>query len=189
MQTLSEGTDNHLILLAQKGDMKAFEELMKRHIHTIKSVISSKARFNPSMIDDSVQLALVKIWQRIETFNRTLSFEAWIKTVASSSHIDQLRKELRYQKYRNLYEVETSHKGKEFQDYDSSLEYWDSKKELVLEVINLLPPHQAQVIRLLFEGRSRKDIAKQLEKPISTIKTRISLAIKKIRASLVHQPC
>jgi len=182
MKISTESTDEDLIRLAQDGDMKAFEELIKRYIGYIRGVITRKARFNLSLVDDSVQATLLKVWKKIGTFNFKFSFASWINILASRCYVDTLRPDLSHQKLCASYEVAVN-QDKHTEEHNSLRERWQDKEALILEVINELPPLQAQVMRLMLDGLSQRDIAQKLGQPLGTVKTRMELAIKKMRDS------
>jgi RNA polymerase sigma-70 factor (ECF subfamily) len=59
------------------------------------------------------------------------------------------------------------------------------RRERVHEALRDLPADQAQALALaFFEGRTHQEIADSLQEPLGTIKTRIRLALKKLREAL-----
>ncbi len=56
------------------------------------------------------------------------------------------------------------------------------RRRLVQEACAPLPPEQRQVLELsYFSGLSHHEIARELDLPVGTVKTRIRLGIKKLR--------
>jgi RNA polymerase sigma-70 factor, ECF subfamily len=57
--------------------------------------------------------------------------------------------------------------------------------DIVREAMQELPPEQRRVLELAyFEGKSQSEIAAQLSQPLGSVKTRVQLGMKKLRARL-----
>ena len=58
-------------------------------------------------------------------------------------------------------------------------------RERIVRALATLPDNQRQVIELAyFEGYSQSEMAEKLSQPLGTIKTRVRLAMQKLRTSL-----
>ena len=59
------------------------------------------------------------------------------------------------------------------------------RRTKVREALEMLSPPQRQAIELAyFEGLSQSEIAERLQEPLGTVKTRVRLAMQKLRESL-----
>src|SRR5690348_13887075 len=87
----SSASDETLVKAAQKGDMAAFEELVKRHRDKIYARAFSMVRNEEDAIDLS-QEAWVKGWQRLVQFQGDSSFATWMTRIVINLCLDQLRK-------------------------------------------------------------------------------------------------
>src|SRR5918911_1100077 len=83
--------DEKLVRLAQRGDMKAFEELVARHRDKIYARAFSMIRNEEDAIDLS-QEAWVKAWQRLKQFQGDSSFLTWMTRIVINLCLDKLRK-------------------------------------------------------------------------------------------------
>src|SRR5213594_5030769 len=87
--------DERLVRLAQRGDMKAFEELVARHRDKIYARAYSMMRNEEDAIDLS-QEAWVKGWQRLKQFQGESSFATWMTRIVINLCLDQLRRQKRH---------------------------------------------------------------------------------------------
>ena len=84
-------TDVDLVRSAQKGDMRAFEELVARHRDKVYARAYSMMRNEDEALDLS-QDAWVKGWQRLGQFQGDSSFVTWMTRIVINLCLDQLRK-------------------------------------------------------------------------------------------------
>src|SRR6187399_392578 len=86
--------DEKLVRLAQRGDTRAFEELVARHRDKIYARAFSMMRNEEDAVDLS-QEAWVKAWQRLKQFQGESSFVTWMTRIVINLCLDQLRKQKR----------------------------------------------------------------------------------------------
>ena len=84
-------SDADLVQSAQKGDMRAFEELVARHRDRVYARAYSMMRNEDEALDLS-QDAWVKGWQRLGQFQGDSSFVTWMTRIVINLCLDQLRK-------------------------------------------------------------------------------------------------
>src|SRR6266581_7609358 len=87
--------DEALVRQAQRGDMRAFEELVARHRDKIYARAYSMMRNEEDAVDLS-QEAWVKGWQRVKQFQGESSFVTWLTRIVINLCLDQLRKQKRH---------------------------------------------------------------------------------------------
>src|SRR5436190_13575608 len=87
--------DEKLVRLAQRGDMRAFEELVARHRDKIYARAYSMMRNEEEAVDLS-QEAWVKAWQRLKQFQGDSSFSTWMTRIVINLCLDQLRRHKRH---------------------------------------------------------------------------------------------
>src|SRR6186997_1290440 len=90
----SAASDEQLVQAAQRGDLKAFEELVARHRDKIYARAFSMMRNEEEALDLS-QEAWVKAWQRLKQFHGESSFATWLTRIVINLCLDQLRKQQR----------------------------------------------------------------------------------------------
>src|SRR5262252_7225618 len=90
----SATNDETLVKAAQKGDMRAFEELVARHRDKIYARAYSMMRNEEEAVDLS-QEAWVKAWQRLKQFHGESSFGTWMTRIVINLCLDHLRRHKR----------------------------------------------------------------------------------------------
>src|SRR4026209_2764115 len=91
----SAANDESLVKASQRGDMRAFEELVARHRDKIYARAYSMMRNEEEAVDLS-QEAWVKAWQRLKQFQGESSFGTWMTRIIINLCLDQLRKHKRH---------------------------------------------------------------------------------------------
>ena len=125
--------------------------------------------------------SLLMVWRKSHLFDPTKAGPStWIFTIARNLRIDRFRKENRPELDPNdpalIPEAE--------QQADVALETKDREK-LVRKCLQSLPEDQREVVRLSYiEGLAHPEIAKRLEIPLGTVKSRLRLSFQKLRPML-----
>src|SRR5881394_806865 len=94
-QDMSVLEDVALVKWSQKGEPKAFEELVGRHRDKIFARAFSMMRNEEEALDLS-QEAWIKGWQRLNQFQGESSFVTWMTRIVINLCLDQLRKQKRH---------------------------------------------------------------------------------------------
>lgn len=132
--------------------------------------------------EELVQETFVVVWRKAELYDKNkATASTWIYTIARNLRIDRFRKEKRY-----LYKDEQFF-ATELVEEDTQLEaqHQNEISERVQTVLPLLPTEQATVIKLaFFEDASHSKIAQTLELPLGTVKSRMRLALARLRKLL-----
>ncbi len=177
-------SDEELMLAIQKRDGRALEMLLGRHRGLLRNVIMRVVNSHASA-DDTLQDCLVAIWNHADSYSAEKGAAlAWLVTLAKRKAIDYLRREVSYGGAKARLEAETGAHTFE-QNSDSE----DSDMARVLQQhIYRLPEKQQEVVRLGFlDGRSQREVASLTKTPLGTVKTRMDLALKKLRVAFRHQ--
>lgn len=121
---------------------------------------------------------MLKIWDKIEQFDETKSsLFTWISVIARNTAIDKVR--LKSYQNRNKTEDLEPH----VYDYGHS-ENNTSKIDVQRLTVNLDPKYKIVLDKMYLEGYSQSDIAKELDIPLGTVKTRLRKAISILRNEL-----
>jgi len=70
-----------LVALAQAGDERAFEDLVRPYCPRLRRVLLRVTR-DGEVADDALQEALIRAWQNIDRFQRRSSFFTWLTRIA-----------------------------------------------------------------------------------------------------------
>ena len=170
--------DEELLACVARGDRAAFAALFVRYAPKVKTYLMRLGASNASA-EDLAQDALLAVWRRSGTFDAARAkARTWIFVIARNAWIDRLRRE----------RVELAYVA--IPDPDPEVE--EAADEMVsrLEaearigsVLRTLPEEQRQVVLLsFFEERAHADIAEHLSLPLGTVKSRLRLALGKLRS-------
>ena len=169
---------------AQRGDMRAFEELVARHRDKIYARAFSMIRNEEDAIDLS-QEAWVKAWQRLKQFQGDSSFVTWMTRIVINLCLDQLRKQKR-QRAESIEHLDEELGGVERQMPTVTINPTEGleRSELRARIdraLNLLS-HEHRTVLILheFEDLEYKEIAKRMECSIGTVMSRLFYARRKM---------
>lgn len=129
--------------------------------------------------EDALDLVQETSFKALKNRNRLHNndhIRAWLYTILKNTYINYLRSS----HYRQL-----THDSDELNNYESHSSTTDPYNQLenkeLYEIIELLPGTYEKPIKMFLSGYSYKEIAKQMDIPIGTVKSRIHLGKKQIR--------
>lgn len=169
-----------LAAVALRQDREAFASLFQWFAPRVKRYMQRQGA-DPALAEDLAQETLVQVWRKAGQYDRAKAApSAWVFAVARNLRIDKLRRQ-------RLFEVElTEEADSEDENGDGhqrALDRLDAARLAAL--VATLPAEQSQVIRLgYFEGLSHADMCKALDLPLGTIKSRLRLALTKLRGAM-----
>jgi len=174
--------------LVAQAHTDAFTELYERYNRLVFSVALAIVGDKETAAEVTLDV-FVRLWQRAGTYRpEQARVSTWLTAITRHHAIDILRRE-RSQPEANetnwdrllLPSSATNHELEE--DVALSLQ-----RERVRSALAQLPEEQQQVLLLAyFKGYSQQQIAEALKQPLGTIKTRIRLAMQKLRQTLQEE--
>jgi RNA polymerase sigma-70 factor (ECF subfamily) len=176
--------DKALVAASQRGDMKAFEELIGRHRDKIYARAFSMMRNEEDAVDLS-QEAWVKGWQRLKQFHGDSSYLTWMTRIIINLCLDQLRKHKR-QRAESIEMLEEESGGVERQmpavviNPTERLERGELRKRIDKALALLSHEHRTVLILHEFEELEYKEIAKRMQCSIGTVMSRLFYARRKM---------
>jgi RNA polymerase sigma-70 factor (ECF subfamily) len=184
----SSADDPGLVRAAQRGDMRAFEELVARHRDKIYARAYSMMRNEEEAIDLS-QEAWVKGWQRLKQFQGESSFGTWMTRIVINLCLDQLRKHKR-QRTESIEAMSEESGGVERQmpvvtvNPTAGLERGELRQRIDRALGQLSESHRTVMVLHEFEEMEYKEIAKTMGCSIGTVMSRLFYARRKMAALL-----
>ena len=178
--------DETLVKRSQRGDMRAFEELVARHRDKVYSRALSMLRNEDDAVDVS-QEAWVKGWQRLKQFQGESSFLTWMTRIVINLCLDQLRKHKR-QKSESVEELEEESGGVERQmpvltvNPTAGLERGELRQKIDEALNKLTHEHRTVLVLHEFEELEYKEIAKRMACSIGTVMSRLFYARRRMAA-------
>jgi RNA polymerase sigma-70 factor (ECF subfamily) len=180
--------DETLIGLVARAHADALSELYDRYSRLVFSLawnlVGDQATAEEITLD-----VFTRIWEKAETYRAEQSkVSTWLTSITRYRSIDMLRRRGSRPEQYSVGWAELS------TDDLPSINGPEEATELVLQqqrvraAMAALPPDQKQVLALAyFKGYSHREIAEALNQPLGTVKTRIRLAMQKLRGLLLEE--
>ncbi|MBL6839444.1 MAG: sigma-70 family RNA polymerase sigma factor [Rhodobacteraceae bacterium] len=167
-----------MLMVSTKQDLSAFKQLFNHFAPRIKSFLM-KAGADPTMAEECSQEAMATVWNKAKLFDPArASASTWIFTIARNKRIDAIRK-IRRPEPDEL----TWPNGMEDAQEDA-LEL-KQQSEILADAIQNLPEKQRQLVeKAFFKELSHSEIALETGLPLGTIKSRIRLALERLRHAM-----
>lgn len=180
-------SDEALIASVAAGDSHALEQLYGRYSRVVYG-LSLRILNNPEHAEDVVQETFWRVWRRAATFqNSSGQFAPWLFGIARNLCIDELRRRQSRPAAQPV-EEQVFLAIPDLQPGIDELTWEAERRRLITSALSELPADQRQVIELAyFAGLSQREIAEQLDNPLGTFKTRVRLALQKLKGLLQHQ--
>ena len=175
-----------LVARVANGDQAAFEQLYEQSSALLFTLVS-RIVGNQGDAADLLQEVYLEVWRKASNYDHARGTPmAWLVTLARSRAIDRVRALGARGKgvTASLDDTPSSDliaAGTDAVDMLAAHE----RQALVGAAIKTLPPVQRQAIELAYyEGLTHVEISDRLNVPLGTIKTRIRLAMEKLRDGL-----
>lgn len=181
MATVADGVQDWSACIAQirdRQDAKAFAALFAHFAPRVKSFLM-RGGASESLAEECVQDAMATVWQKAHQFDPTrASASTWIFTIARNRKIDAIRRMRRP-------EPEDIGWGPEPEPDQEEAYALQQETDRLGEALATLPQKQRDLIqRAYFGDLSHTEIAAQTGLPLGTIKSRIRLALERLRHAL-----
>jgi len=164
-----------LVILAQEGDRQAFVRLfqgVQQSLYRAACVILQ----NDQDACDATQEAALKAFRFLRSLRQPQFFKTWITRIL----INECRGILREKRKMSYYP--------DMNSWHVNLREAAGAEINVLEAVNRLTFNYRTVVVLRYlDGYSQKEIARILGCPIGTVKSRINLALRKLKEGLEGQ--
>ena len=165
-----------IVRIATGADRAAFAQLFQHFAPRVKSYGLRLGATDPAA-EELAQETLLAVWRKAAQFDpERASASTWIFTIARNLRIDAIRRE------RPAPPPEDDADPSPLADALLSGAEQDGR---VRQALGALPPEQLQVIRLsFFSDAPHSAIAESLGLPLGTVKSRLRLAMMRLRALL-----
>ena len=172
--------DRLLLRVGSDRDRSAFEKLYDHFAPRLKSFLL-RIGSDVSSAEEICQESMIMVWRRAETFNPdSAGASTWIFTIARNKRIDKLRKDNRPLPDLN----DPSFFQMPVDKSDDILQRMEEEQKIKNALKNL-PLEQAKLIlSAYYEEKSHRKIADETNLPLGTVKSRIRLAINRLRSQL-----
>ncbi len=159
-------------------DQAAFAAIFRHYGPRVKAYLMKGGASEP-LAEECMQEALATVWRKVELFDPSrASVATWIFTIARNRRIDIIRKERRP-------EPEDLPWGPEAEPDQEDVLALQQDSERLVEAMGALPEKQRELIEQAYFGDlTHSQIAAETGLPLGTIKSRIRLALERLRHAM-----
>lgn len=183
-------TVEELVVLSQKEDFKALEELIKKIQRDVFATLTYMLN-NNDRISDLTQEVLLKVAKNIHRLKNPNCFNGWLNQIITNTYYDDLRKQKRVPETISIdYECEPLNLAVKIEIPDKKSKpiekcITSECEKLIKTAIRELPEaFRIAIILREFQGLSYEEIAQTTHSSIGTVKSRISRARIKLQEIL-----
>ena len=181
--------DQLLVERAQRGDKKAFELLVEKYQRKLARLLSRLVR-DPGEVEDVTQEAFVKAYRALPSFRGDSAFYTWLYRIGintAKNYLVAMGRRTPTSTEVDAEEAEGYADGEQLRDINTPESLLLSKEigATVNAAIESLPEELRSAIQLReLEGMSYEEIAKLMDCPIGTVRSRIFRAREAIAERL-----
>lgn len=177
--------DETLIRLIAHANADALSELYDRYNRLAFSlalnVVGDYAAAEEVTLD-----VFTQVWEKARTYRADRAkVSTWLTSIARHRSIDVLRREGSRLEQRSVSWAEVTPTAEPRVNGPEGTAELSIQRQRVRAAVAQLPEEQKQVLALAyFQGDTHREIAEALNQPLGTVKTRIRLAMQKLREML-----
>jgi len=166
-----------IVAIAERGDREAFASLFNHFAPRVKGYLT-RLGTTPEAAEELAQETLLTVWRRAAAFDPArAAASTWIFAIARNLRIDLARRERRPL-------PGEQQPPEEVRRPDAELEAVQDERRVAI-ALAALPAEQAEAVRLAyFSDKPHAQIALDLSLPLGTVKSRIRLAMARLRILL-----
>lgn len=177
--------DETLLRLIASSQENALSELYDRYSRLVYSVALNTLA-DPERAEEVTQDVFIRVWEKAQTFDAAQGrVVSWLSSIARHRSIDLYR-----QAHSRSEDTVIHWQEAELIDPPSEQNVeWEvdlaQRQQRIRRAVAQLPLEQKQALGMaFFQGLTHPEIARALNEPLGTIKTRIRLGMQKLRAIL-----
>ncbi|MBM3355925.1 MAG: RNA polymerase sigma factor RpoE [Betaproteobacteria bacterium] len=178
MPQADRDTDHALVARAQQGDKRAFELLVVKYQRKLARLLSRLIR-DPAEVEDVAQEAFIKAYRALPSFRGDSAFYTWLYRIGvntAKNHLMAIGRRTPTSTQVQADEAEGYDEGEQLRDINTpeSLALSREIGATVNAAIEGLPEELRTAIQLReLEGMSYEEIARIMDCPIGTVRSRI----------------
>jgi RNA polymerase sigma-70 factor (ECF subfamily) len=181
--------ESELVRRARKGDLQAYDDLVKRYQERIYATIYHMTS-NHEDANDLAQESFIKAFQALKSFKGGSTFYTWIYRIAVNKTINFL-KQRKNRTHMSLNDIDFN------AEHDTDLialisdntprraaGLTELQKKLNEALLKLSEPHRLVVVLHDVQGQSHEEIAEVMNCNIGTVRSRLFYARQQMQAEL-----
>lgn len=184
MTSAESVNDSALVVAIGRWQEAALAEVYRRHGAAVHN-LARRVLGSSELADEVTQDVFVDLWNRPATFDASRgSLRTMLLTRAHGKAVDLVRSEVARHAREQRSAADTARAG-----YDVDHFAWDlATADQVKSVMEALPSEERLAIEMAyFDGMTYREVARALEAPEGTVKSRIRSGLRRLRVLLVQQ--
>ena len=167
-----------ILAIARDGDRDSFARLFEAFAPRVKAYLLRLGATH-AQAEEWVQDTFLTVWRKASYFDPARAGAAtWIYTIARNLRIDGVRRDRRADISEDPFEQEPPTPA-------DAVVSGHEREERVRDAMQSLSSDQVQVVKLsFFEDKAHSEIAAELGLPLGTVKSRLRLAMSRLRHAL-----
>ena len=176
--------DETLLTGIARRDRDALEALYARYGRRVFA-LAARMLNDREASEEVTQDVFLSVWRRVASYKPGRGkFTTWLFSIAHNRTIDELRRRMR-NRSRQTSNIDDHLNIAEDRPLPADQVVAESEYQMVRNALKALPAEQRQVVEMsYFGGFTQVEIATKTEQPLGTVKTRMRLALKKLREAL-----
>lgn len=169
---------DHVKRIREAQDQTAFAELFQHFAPRVKAFLI-RSGSDAALAEECAQEVMATLWHKAHLFDPTrATVSTWVFTIARNKRIDALRKQRRP-------EPEELTWGPEAEPEQADVVALQQETAQLRTALRALPEAQRElIVKAYFGDLSHREIAAQTGLPLGTIKSRIRLALDRLRHAM-----
>ncbi len=174
--------ETKLVRKAQQGHQGAFEELFEKYQGFVWNVVY-RMTYDFEESEDMAQEVFVTVWKSLKNFRGHSAFSTWLYRIAVNKTLNRLRSKKSFSSLPGE-QVEFHLDREKFlkQNPETTFNELEGEKTLAELLGRLDPDRRLAIILRELEELSYEEIAKVMDTPIGTVRSRIARAKKDLMA-------
>jgi len=154
------------------------KEIIQTHQNNIKKIIKLITKEEN---EDLEQEVYIKVWQKSDKYNEQGKLTGWLGTVAKNFSKDYLKSSAKKLQDNTISDEIQEYNTMNDKDNPESVFIQKQRQKRIVKAINSLKPKLKEVVMMYeIDGLSYEYIAKELNCPIGTVKSRLFNAKKEL---------
>lgn len=171
----SDAEDVALMLRAAADDPDAFSALVRKHERALENFFARNGVFRD--VEDLAQLTFLKLHRTRRGYRPTAKFTTFLYLLARQVLVDHVRAS---QRRARLHEEA----GKEMDAAEPAPRHRGEGEDVRAALASLSPWMRETVVLVVMQGLAYHEAADVLRVPVGTVKSRVSAALKQMKAFL-----